>query len=74
MKYWKEYVQRGELNEKKKHIVVDYMGQIAYVAQDNYLFDMSVMDNIRLGKKGATDENVIQLNKKIWEVTLNEKY
>lgn len=50
------------------------MGQIAYVAQDNYLFDMSVMDNIRLGKKGATDENVIQLNKKIWEATLNEKY
>ena len=50
------------------------MGQIAHVAQDNYLFDMSVMDNIRLGKKGVTDENVIQLNKKIWEVTLNEKY
>ena len=50
------------------------MGQIAYVAQDNYLFDMSVMDNIRLGKKGATDENVIQLNKKIWEATVNEKY
>lgn len=34
------------------------MGQIAHVAQDNYLFDMSVMDNIRLGKKGATDEDV----------------
>jgi len=29
------------------------------VAQDNYLFDMSVMDNIRLGKPGATDEEVI---------------
>ncbi len=36
-----------------------YMGQIAYVAQDNYLFDMSVMENIRLGKAGATDEDVI---------------
>ena len=36
-----------------------YMKQIAYVAQDNYLFDMSVMDNIRLGKPGATDEEVI---------------
>ena len=60
--------------KKKKHIVVDSMGQIAHVAQDNYLFDMSVMDNIRLGKKGATDENVIQLNKKIWEATFNEKY
>lgn len=36
-----------------------YMKQIAYVAQDNYLFDMSVMDNIRLGKPDATDEEVI---------------
>lgn len=36
-----------------------YMKQIAYVAQDNYLFDMSVMDNIRIGKPGATDEEVI---------------
>lgn len=32
-----------------------YAGQIAYVSQDNYLFDMSVMENIRLGRKGATD-------------------
>ena len=36
-----------------------YTDQIAYVAQDNYLFDMSVMENIRLGKPGATDEDVI---------------
>ena len=35
------------------------MGQIAYVAQDNYLFDLSVRENIRLGKAGATDEEVI---------------
>ena len=33
--------------------------RISYVTQDNYLFDLSVMDNIRLGKKGATDEDVI---------------
>lgn len=26
-----------------------YMGQIAYVAQDNYLFDMSIKENIRPG-------------------------
>lgn len=35
------------------------MARIAYVSQDNYLFDLSVMDNIRMGKKGATDEEVI---------------
>ncbi len=40
-----------------------YMSQIAYVAQDNYLFDMSVKENIRLGKAGATDEEVINAAK-----------
>ena len=33
--------------------------RIAYVSQDNYLFDLSVMDNIRLGRQGASDEEVI---------------
>ena len=33
--------------------------RIAYVSQDNYLFDLSVMDNIRMGRKGAGDEDVI---------------
>jgi ATP-binding cassette subfamily B protein len=40
-----------------------YMGKIAYVAQDNYLFDMSIKENIRLGKAGATDEEVINAAK-----------
>ena len=33
--------------------------RIAYVSQDNYLFDLSVMDNIRMGRRGATDQQVI---------------
>lgn len=41
-----------------------YMSQIAYVSQDNFLFDMSVKENIRLGKEGATDEEVIEAAKK----------
>ncbi|WP_022758485.1 ABC transporter ATP-binding protein [Butyrivibrio fibrisolvens] len=40
-----------------------YTNQIAYVAQDNYLFDMSVKENIRLGKAGATDDEVINAAK-----------
>lgn len=40
-----------------------YTGQIAYVAQDNYLFDLSIMENIRLGRKGASDEEVIKAAK-----------
>ena len=33
--------------------------RIAYVSQDNYLFDLTVMDNIRMGRKDASDEDVI---------------
>ena len=32
---------------------------IAYVSQDNYLFDVSIMENIRMGKRGADDGEVI---------------
>lgn len=37
--------------------------RIAYVSQDNYLFDLSVMENIRMGNRNATDEAVIQAAK-----------
>ncbi len=40
-----------------------YMGQIAYVAQDNYLFDITIKENIRLGKPDASDEEVINAAK-----------
>lgn len=32
--------------------------QIAYVSQDNYLFDRTVRDNIRIGRPDASDEEV----------------
>ena len=38
---------------------------ISYVSQDNYLFDISIKDNIRIGKKNATDEEIIEIAKKI---------
>ena len=41
-----------------------YNSYVAFVSQDNYLFNLSVMDNIRLGKAGATDEEVIEAAKK----------
>ena len=37
--------------------------RIAYVSQGNYLFDLSVMDNIRMGRKGATDAEVVDAAK-----------
>lgn len=35
------------------------MQQINYVTQDTFLFNMSIKDNIRLGKPDATDDEVI---------------
>ena len=42
----------------------EYNQKIAYVAQDNYLFNETVMENIRHGKPDATDEEVIEVTKK----------
>ena len=38
--------------------------QIAYVSQDVFLFNKSIADNIRIGKKDATDDEVIAAAKK----------
>ncbi len=43
----------------RKIALEEYNKNIAYVSQDNYLFDVSVMENIRMGRPGATDEDVI---------------
>ncbi len=32
--------------------------QVSYVSQEQFLFDMSIMDNIRVGRPGATDGEV----------------
>ena len=39
------------------------MDQVAYISQDNYLFDETVLENIRMGKPTATDEEVYQAAK-----------
>lgn len=35
-----------------------WTAQIAYVSQDNYLFDRTIRENIRIGRKDATDTEV----------------
>ena len=47
----------------RKLALAEYNKNIAYVSQDNYLFDVSVMENIRMGRPGATDEDVINAAK-----------
>lgn len=37
---------------------------ISYVAQDQYLFNTSLLENIRMGRPGATDEEVLEAAKK----------
>lgn len=37
-----------------------YADRVAFVSQDNYLFNMTVRENIRLGRPGASDDEVEQ--------------
>ena len=41
-----------------------YNRRIAFVSQDNYLFNESVRENIRIGKEGASDKEVEEAAKK----------
>lgn len=51
-------IKIGGVNIKELSLF-DYNQKIAYVSQDNYLFDDTVMENIRMGNQDATDEEVI---------------
>lgn len=42
----------------------EYNKKIAYVAQDNYLFNDTIRENIRMGREGATDAEVEEVAKK----------
>ncbi len=42
----------------------DYNKMVSYVSQNNYLFNISIMENIRIGNLNATDEDVIEVCKK----------
>lgn len=42
----------------------EYNRKVAYVSQDNYLFDDTIRENIRMGKLNATDQEVEEVAKK----------
>lgn len=56
-------VEIGGVNIKNLSLE-EYNRRVAYVSQDNFLFDMSVRDNIRLGREGATDAEVEEVARK----------
>jgi ATP-binding cassette, subfamily B, bacterial len=53
-------------------------GSMAVVFQENMLFNMSIKENIRLGKEGATDEEVVEAARKAeihrYIMSLPQKY
>jgi len=60
-------VDAGQINfgnVNSKDIALDKLyDKISYVSQDNFLFDDTIMENIRMGKLSATDEEVIECAK-----------
>ncbi len=56
-------IEIGGVNIKNLSLS-DYNQKIAYVSQDNYLFDDTIMENIRMGKHDATDQQVKEAAKK----------
>ncbi len=56
-------VEIGGVNIKDLSLQ-EYNSRVAYVSQDNFLFDMSVRENIRLGRQDATDAEVEEIARK----------
>lgn len=56
-------VEIGGVNIKDLSLQ-EYNSRVAYVSQDNFLFDMSVRENIRLGRQNATDAEVEEIARK----------
>ena len=57
----------------KELALTDFNRKIAYVAQDNYLFNETVRENIRQGNPNATDEQVVEVTKKSGEGAIRQK-
>ena len=51
-------VDSGDIEIGRDLSLEEYNRRIAYVSQDNFLFDMSVRENIRLGRPSASDAEV----------------
>ncbi len=56
-------VEIGGVNIKDLSLQ-EYNSRVAYVSQDNFLFDMSVRENIRMGRQNATDAEVEEIARK----------
>jgi len=61
-------VEKGKVKIGEKDIkqipLAQISDNIAYVSQDNFLFDDTIRENIRMGKENATDQEVEEVAKK----------
>ncbi|MDU1591925.1 MAG: ABC transporter ATP-binding protein [Streptococcus anginosus] len=61
-------VDKGEIRiggiETRDMSLESLSSLISYVSQDNFLFDLSVRENIRIGRKDASDEEIEEIAKK----------
>lgn len=55
-------IEIGDIDIKNLSLQ-EYNRRVAYVSQDNFLFDMSIRDNIRLGRLDASDKEVEEVAK-----------
>ena len=56
-------IEIGGVNIKNLSLE-EYNRRVAYVSQDNFLFDLSIRENIRLGRLDATDSEVEEIARK----------
>ena len=56
-------IEIGGVNIKNLSLE-EYNRRVAYVSQDNFLFDLSVRENIRLGRREASDSEVEEIARK----------
>lgn len=56
----------------KKFPLSQLADTVSFVTQDNFLFNYSIMENIRLGNPGASDEEVINAAKKLAAMSLSK--
>ena len=56
-------IEIGGVNIKNLSLE-EYNRRVAYVSQDNFLFDLSIRENIRLGRLDATDTEVEEIARK----------
>lgn len=65
LRYWD--IDKGEITIGGKNIKNIPLKQLndllGYVSQDNFLFNESIMENIRMGNSNASDEEVIEVSK-----------